>query len=213
MIALLLLAAAAQDAPELLGLTPEKVVAMGREKFFDAYVERNGYSTAAMSQAEAGFGEALRHVNDAWIAANRPELAGAVGRLRPMLASFTQDCFFVGECLTGGGTIWHPVYSGIVADVEETVSALVGRSKTAPRAAQAKVWSTLERLEATVAKEILDPEAPGRSLADARARLAAARQRFYGIVQESAAWPASRRPLLFGYAESAVGTAFTMFGG
>ena len=105
-----------------LGKSPEQIVAMGRSKWYKAYTDKYGESTAAMCDAENTYGDALKNLNDR-----------ALKRLpaprRAFLESTRYHCqqialrgHEVGYALTGGGTIWHPIFSGIRANVEELIA-------------------------------------------------------------------------------------------
>ncbi len=102
---------------------------MGREKWFGFYTERVGDSTAGMSGAERYYGECLKIVNDKQIVRLPKARRDAIGRLRAQLNSCHTELINLGDILSGGGTMWNPVYAGTLADCEEAVAVFIGRAK------------------------------------------------------------------------------------
>lgn len=114
---------------DLQGKTPEQVVQMGRAKWFTYFTGKVGDSTAAMSGAERLYGDCLKFVNDKTIVKLPKAKRDQIGRLRQQMDFFHSDLIYLGDMLSGGGTMWNPVYAGILADCEETVAVFIGRSK------------------------------------------------------------------------------------
>lgn len=177
--ALILLAASlgAAQAPtraDLQGKTPAQVVAMGRDKWFTYFTGKVGDSTAAMSGAESLYGACLKISNDKVITRLPKEKREQIGRLRYQLNRFNDEVVRLGEILTGGGTMWNPVYAGILADNEEAVAVLIGKAK--PRktgSSPEEAISFLDRYLDKVAPDIKEwGETEYRSVAKAKAKVA-----------------------------------------
>lgn len=121
--------AAGPSRKDLQGKTPEQVVQMGREKWFHFFTGKVGDSTAAMSGAERLYGDSLKFVNDKTIVKLPKAKRDSIGRLRQQMDTFHSELIYLGDMLSGGGTMWNPVYAGILADCEELVAVFIGRSK------------------------------------------------------------------------------------
>lgn len=217
MTCLLLAALALQETEPWLGLTAEQAVRLGRDTFVERYTAAHGDSTAAMVGAQTAFGAALRAVNDAWLA-KQPEAARDLAEdLRPLLADFQELCFDAGVRMTGGGTIWNPVYAGTAADVEEAVAVALGRSAPGKPVAQAEAWKALERLEARIrrdAKEMdeIGPEGTKPSEA-ALAKAAAAKGLMAPVIDLARTLRPDRRTGVFEFLRDAAQTPVSMSGG
>ena len=113
----------------LQGKTPEQVVQMGRDKWFKFFTGKVGDSTASMSGAERLYGDSLKYVNDKTIVKLPKAKRDAIGRLRQQLDTFHTELINLGDMLSGGGTMWNPVYAGVLADNEEAIAVFIGRAK------------------------------------------------------------------------------------
>lgn len=213
---LALLALTGQDAPDWLGMTAEQVVRLGRDRFAEKYTLKHGYSTAAMSGAQTEFGAALKAVNDAWLDRQARSLRERADKLRPALERFQTTCYDVGVRLSGGGTMWNPVYAGTTADVEEAVASALGRTRVAKPIEQAGVWAGLARLEQKVRKDAADMDSMGRGgtqpSAEAVRLIASARSQMATIVPLAAQLPTSRRSAIWRFLADAAGTPLGMVG-
>lgn len=202
--------------PDWLGMTPAQVEKMGRIKFMDAFGARHGNSTAAMCESERSFGAALRVLNDAHEKKHSPKNKAVVARLRPLAEQFFAHAADVGYAISGGGTMWNPVYAGVPADVEEIVAQLYGRAPLAPGVVQAEVWKTIVGAEATVrdsANEIDEPFLPDRRPSeDAKTALGSMRSLFYQIVKETAGLTVAQRTAVYGALNREVKTNLDMAG-
>lgn len=176
---LILLSAAAciAESPsrgDLQGKSPSQVVAMGREKWFEFFTSKVGDSTAAMSGAESLYGACLKIANDKAIVKLPKEKRDQLGKLRYQLNRFNDEAIRLGEILSGGGTMWNPVFAGILADNEEAVAVLIGRAK--PRKAAStpeEAISFLDRYLDKVAPDIREwGETEYRSVAKGKAKVA-----------------------------------------
>lgn len=184
-------AAAFAQAPskaDLQGKTPDQVVAMGREKWYGYFTSKVGDSTAAMSGAERLYGDCLKLINDRIIVKMPKAKRDLIGRLRVQLYRFDDEAVRLGEILTGGGTMWNPVYAGLQADCEEAVSVFIGRSK--PRKIQVEpeeAISFLDRYLDKVADDIREwGETEYRSVAKAKAKVALLRKTLQELEETAA---------------------------
>ena len=105
-----------------LGKSPEQIVAMGRDKWFAAYTKKHGESTAAMCDAETTFGDALRNLNDRALRRVPASRRAFLESARYHCTQVALRAHEVGYAVTGGGTIWHPIFAGIKPNVEQLIA-------------------------------------------------------------------------------------------
>lgn len=170
--------AQAPSRADLQGKTPDQVVAMGRKKWFGYFTTKVGDSTAAMSGAERLYGDCLKHSNDKAIVKLPKARRTLIGRLRVQLYRFDDEVVRLGEILTGGGTMWNPVYAGLQADCEEAVRVFIGKSKPRKTSVEPEeAIGFLDRYLDKVADDIREwGETEYRSVAKAKAKVALLRK-------------------------------------
>jgi hypothetical protein len=150
-------AAGDEDAPDTFGKTDAEILALGQSAWFDFYTdpERGGDSTAGMAEAYEIYATAAQRRNAAL-----PDPHG----LRPLgqlLDSFGEHALNVAYHMSGGGTMWIPMYAQADCDVEEVVYSLLGGSGQ-PAAAPATtglVSRDLQELDRALRAERDDPDA------------------------------------------------------
>lgn len=173
---------------DLEGKTPDQVVAMGREKWFSYFTGRVGDSTAAMSGAERLYGDCLKHSNDKVIVKMPKEKRDLIGRLRVQLYRFNDEAVRLGEILTGGGTMWNPVFAGLQADCEEAVRVFIGKSK--PRKISVEPEEAISFLDRYLDKVADDIRAWGeteyRSVAKAKSKVVLLRKTLKDLEETAA---------------------------
>ncbi len=134
-----------------LGKSPEQIVAMGRDKWFAAYTKKHGEHTRGMCDAETTFGDALRNLNDR-----------ALKRLPSARRAFLESARYhckqvamrgheIGYAMTGGGTMWHPIFAGIHPDVEELIAESIV-NKPLPMIKMRSIESRYEEMDAIFKK-------------------------------------------------------------
>ena len=143
----------AQDKTDTYGKTNAQILAMGRSRWVDFYTSesRAGQSTAGMAGAEGFYGEALAWRNDRLGKAR-------IGRLRSLLQDTKNDAVGVGSAITGGGTMWNIIASGLYSDAEETLYAVLTKTGKAPRRKVSDVEKALVRLRTEFRKAQSEPE-------------------------------------------------------
>ncbi len=151
---LLLLAAVvgAQNRSDTFGKSNAQIVAMGHDAWYKFYTSKTGESTADMVAVESLFGDALKARNDGLLRA-RPNSTGMYRKLRKLLGDYGQASIDAAYARTGGGTMWHPVYASIGAEVEDVLFGLLGgKVKTAPHLVVSNVKVALSILNTTFAQ-------------------------------------------------------------
>lgn len=137
-----------QDTPtkeDLHGKSAEQIVKMGHEKWYDFYIGREGESTMSMSFCETYYGWAMRTVNNKTVFSQSMDEQNRITHLRDNMEKFAYSCIEVGRAYSGGGTLWNPVYAGVVGDVEEAVAVYLDLTKDKKSAIQSQVWSALKK--------------------------------------------------------------------
>jgi hypothetical protein len=172
----------AADEPEqsaTYGKTNAEILAMGQQAWFEYYTDpaRGGESTAGMADALGLFAAAARERNDAL--PQQPQVTA----LRTQLTDFGREALDLAYNMSGGGTIWIPMYSQMACDVEDVIYGLLGGK--VPRVAPAttgQVRRGLVRLAAAAQAEHADEDAAIYfHYDDALASLAALQAEFAGI--------------------------------
>jgi hypothetical protein len=144
-------------APDTFGKTDAEILALGQSAWFDYYTapERGGDSTAGMAEAYELYATAAQRRNAAL-----PDPHG-LRPLGPLLDSFGEHALNVAYHMSGGGTMWIPMYAQADCDVEEVVYGLLGGSGQ-PAAAPATtglVSRDLAALDRELRAERDDPDA------------------------------------------------------
>jgi hypothetical protein len=131
------------------------ILKLGREKWFTHYTSKEGESTAAMCDAEALFGAALKRQNDRKLATTKSTTKANVKKLRPLLTDYRNTMVDLGYATSGGGTMWNPVWAGTMADTEEVVDFLLAKN---PKPTAKRVVSDVTKALATLEKNLNDAE-------------------------------------------------------
>lgn len=131
-------------AQDRYGKTIEEVLAMGRRPWHDWYTDeaRAGSSTAGESFAEMIFADCLKSKNDSFLKLDRTERTALILDVRDSLGKISAECIEAGRGLTGGGTMWNIVGSGVQADIQEAVRDLIWPPKKQSRCSQSAVWAS-----------------------------------------------------------------------
>ena len=153
------LVAPAQDSPETYGKSASQIVKMGRHAWEKFYYAHAGESTADMSAAAASYGWALQVRNEQLLKRQTTAKRKLIGRLRGLMEKFSSAGVDAAYQMTGGGTMWNPVYAGTTADVEEVVFALLGgHSKPPKHMVVSSVTPVFDSLEANFKRMRDDPD-------------------------------------------------------
>ena len=217
MIATFLLFAAAQDQylpppidrADTHGKSAAQIVAMGHDDWYGFYVGKEGESTVGMCGAEALWGQAMFQTNTPLIAKQPASRAANLTALRKNMPLFREKCINVAFVISGGGTMWNPVYSARWGSSEEVVAYLLLGKGPKPKAAkQAAVWTQLAtgRKGLTgLRKEIEDRvDTTGTMYRDALKSLDEASRLWSQAITVIGRLPEKERPVVFGfYMESA----------
>lgn len=132
-----------------LGKTCKEVVLMGRDRWFEHFTAEVGETTLDMTTAERTFGLCRRTINDERLRSSRANVSKElVQQLRKELDAAGESGGMVGMSLSGGGTLWNLIFSGVIADTEEVVDALIRRDEEPTNVLQAEIWSDYKRLKA-----------------------------------------------------------------
>lgn len=135
------------------GKSSHEIVKMGRDEWYDWYVEKaGGESTMSMSFGQGIYGWALREENNKVLAQKPKEKQLYVTQLRKLMYDFRTHCVNMGRVNTGGGTMWTPVYAGIEAEVEEIIVIVMDDKAERPKtdekkASQKMVWDQLKKID------------------------------------------------------------------
>lgn len=208
---LLVLALSGQST---LGKTDSEIIKMGRSAWYDYYVSKEGESTADSCNAEQVFGEVLKRRNDRLLQ-GAPAKRALITKVRTDLKTFQSAIYDVGYALSGGGTMWNVVYSGVLADTEEAVGHLLG-----PRDPQVKprktsqVRQALAALATRVEREKVSIEAmpSGGGMRAARTGLAAANRSLDRLISTAAKRPRTESDAILSCCMEAVETVRAYLG-
>lgn len=170
------------------GKTETQVLAMGRQKWFDFFVEQpGGSSTAGMCDAEQIFGNALKRRNNRILTSGTAERRVKFNTLRKRLAEYGEACTEISATFSGGGTLWNNVHAGVLPDTEELIGTLLGLpSKPAPARTTGEVTKRLAEVESVLRKhkaEIDTYRGSGYGSAYGLKEAAKARKAYAGIVE------------------------------
>lgn len=124
-IAVVAVAARAEEYPRKFGKSNTQILAMGFDKWMDFQGARGGQSTAGMSEGMAAYRSALRWRNDRLSAKASPTLRKRIAELRRLLVDYTGHMLSLGAYMTGGGTIWSNIHAATLKETEETLYALL----------------------------------------------------------------------------------------
>lgn len=117
---------------------------MGHDSWYEFCIGKEGESTAGMCAAEAMWGQALYHTNSPTLAKLPTVRRDNLTILRKNMPLFREKCIDVAFVISGGGTMWNPVYSASWGSSEEVLRYILLRKGTKPKAAsQAEVWKAL----------------------------------------------------------------------
>lgn len=133
------------DPAETYGKSAAEIVRMGHDAWYAFFVGKVGESTYGMSHAEMYWGYALYQVQTPQVAKLKGTRGQAIRSLRAKMPEFRERCIDVGYALSGGGTLWHPVYSARLGESEEVVRDLMAGKWGTPPATQADVWPVFKR--------------------------------------------------------------------
>lgn len=124
------------------GKSVDQVLAMGHDKWYTWFTDssRGAESTAGMAMAERIYADCLKVKNDEAKAKLSPEDKAYYDRIEKSMKNLVSNIADVGYAVTGGGTMWIPVISAAVTEVEQTVYDLLHGSKGKP-ASQSAVWA------------------------------------------------------------------------
>lgn len=138
-----------------LGKSPEQIVAMGRDKWFAAYTKKHGEHTRGMCDAETTYGDALKNLNDRALrrlpAARRAFLESARYHCKQIALRGHE----VGYAITGGGTIWNPMFASIHPSVEMLIAESIV-NKPMPMVKMKSIESRFEEMDETSKKAFPD---------------------------------------------------------
>lgn len=147
----LILAAALNQSQEKLTLTDAEILKMGRDKFSTYYTDHIGYSTLDMCDAQSKYGEVIKKRNDGMLKTQPASIKTLVVKVRPILTKLESNAIDVSYAISGGGTMWNPVYAGVYADVEEVVYDLM--QNHSPKARKvSEVRTSIQGMKAALAK-------------------------------------------------------------
>ena len=140
-----------QDKTETKGKSYAEILAMGRAKWHDLYVGKDGGVTAAETGAEGLYGDAVAWRIDRL---NDPRAP----RLLKVLQNVSNDAVGVGSAITGGGTMWSIVGASLYADLQTTRYAVLTGKGNAPKHVVSEVDRAYYRLEVHFGKSGPEPE-------------------------------------------------------
>lgn len=147
------------DTKETHGKTPEQIVAMGFEKWYQFYtVKEQSESTMAINFANMLYGNSLYIVNTKRLKAVESKRREMISDLRETMVNFRGQCVEVGFTRSGGGTLWSIVHSSSRTEAEELVADLIAGNPKGARASQAAVWSKLNEVAQKIDRERDDLE-------------------------------------------------------
>jgi hypothetical protein len=199
-----------QGRPEThtLGKTPQQVVAMGRQKWFDFYTASQGDSTMASVDAERTFATCLASITNTKITKLPKAKQAELAHLRDLMRATGVKVIECGMALTGGGSIWNLFGASQEVDVEETMADLVTMPKKPSTATQAEFWKQVK-----IAKELIDENAEnidqnagtgGLKASEALGRLESIKSDFSASVKIISSWPTAKRGRVMSYFAEAV---------
>jgi hypothetical protein len=110
---------------ELMGMSPDQVIRMGREKWGEFHGKKSGWSTAAMVDAETLWGRARRAMNERELRRLSPAKRKAAEEFRGLMTEFHASASQVGYIMSGGGTLWHPIFASGPSEAEEVIARIL----------------------------------------------------------------------------------------
>ena len=117
----------AQDNYNTYGKSEAEIVAMGWTKWNDFYTNKTSGSTVDMVTANEIYGAVLQHRNDRMLKGLTDEKSVAtIKELRTLLTDYAGSAVNMAENRSGGGTIWHIFYAGILPETESVLYAVMG---------------------------------------------------------------------------------------
>ncbi|MBX3114874.1 MAG: hypothetical protein KF836_09945 [Fimbriimonadaceae bacterium] len=147
------------DPAETHGKTPEQIVAMGYEKWYEFYIEKEqNESTMAINFANMLYGNSLYIVNTNRLKAVEPKRRQMIADIRESLVQFRGSCIEIGFTRSGGGTLWSIIHSATRSESEGLVADLIAGSQKGERATQATVWAKLNEVAQKIEREKDDLE-------------------------------------------------------
>lgn len=140
-----------------LGKSPEQVVAMGREKWSDAYGASLGFGTQQMSQAESKYGDALENLNDRAMGHVTSAKKAWLLSIRGLVKEYGRLSHGIGETITGGGTMWRSFDSTIHPDVEDVITKCI-TGKKAVTTPTKSFYTAMNELDSVISTYVGSPE-------------------------------------------------------
>jgi hypothetical protein len=194
-----------------LGHTDKQIAAMGEAKWVNYYTDKVGGSTADMCDAEVVYGGAIFRLNQAALKKKPEATRAAVEKLRKHMASYRMALIDVGRSLTGGGTMWNPIYASDQADIEESIAIISGVRTAKPKPRRvSNVTTALKDITDLTEKSASDIESykqSGASMTDVRDSLTTARKEFRTIADILAKRPRRESDAILGFCIDCVSTA------
>ncbi|MBA4292608.1 hypothetical protein C0431_06515 [bacterium] len=148
------------DLDESYGQTPEQIVGMGWEKWYDYYIEKAGSETTmSMNFASILYGDSLYIINSGRMKKVESGRRQMISALRRPMFDYKQACVQVGYTRTGGGTLWSLVSSGVRKSAEEVVGNLIDERRAGRISTQGEVRALWQEIQLKVEAEHAEVEA------------------------------------------------------
>jgi len=133
------------------GKTPEQIVAMGYDNWYDFYIgKEQAENTMSMSAANSLYGNSLYLVNSKKLSKLALERQKSISALRERLVTYRDACVEVGYVRSGGGTLWTLVSSSTRSESEQLVAELIAGNQKGFRGSQANVWQKWKEVHAKI---------------------------------------------------------------
>ncbi|ARU40595.1 hypothetical protein CCB80_05345 [Armatimonadetes bacterium Uphvl-Ar1] len=142
------------DMEESYGRTPEQIVGMGWEKWYDFYIGKTGSETTmSMNFASMLYGDSLYIINSGLLRKVDSGRRQVISALRRPMFDYKQACVQVGYTRTGGGTMWSLFSSGVRMSAEEVIGKLIDRKPDGRSATQSEVRAVWDEIQLKVESE------------------------------------------------------------
>ncbi len=212
-LALLALTCAVAQSDDQLGMSDDQIIKLGKQRWYEKFVAKNGESTAGMSEAHQIFARVLKRRNDRLALKRSFAERKRMHDLRVKLRAFGEKMLAAGEGMSGGGTMWIPVYSSNAADAEEALYAVISNSGTMSKTKETDVVDQLTALATKVDAKKADFDSLGNenySYESIKKNLAGAQNEWNEVVAVSKELPAPAAAGVYAYCYDTIRTVREM---
>ena len=116
------------------GKTEAQILKMGPEAWMSYYSDKVGGSTADMCEGASIYGKAALHRNNALLAKQLDaDVKQRIAKLRSLMTTYATSSIDVNYCLSGGGTMYNPMWASVQGEVEDTLYRILTSTGPKPK--------------------------------------------------------------------------------